>query len=200
MRVESTRTLVLPISPDEAWRTLGTPAGLAAMVPEIEHAWSPEEGVIELSSRIARRRRVWRAAATFSGEGRHIALVSQTPDVPFQFEATVEAHAEGCQVRTALSMQPPAHWIAPGRPPLVPRGSLQRLVISSVCFTLSVALLVLLPSLALSPVVSALAYALLGALFLAAVSLLSSAHRRQQWGPWLGGGRVRAMLPEPLRT
>ncbi|MBI5548709.1 MAG: SRPBCC family protein [Deltaproteobacteria bacterium] len=176
MRLESQRTLVLPATPDEVWRLLSDPGRLPILAPEIEDAWAVRGGLVRVLARMGRRRRSWRVKLTADEGKRRLELDSATPDVHFHLEATVEPAPEGSRVQVQLMLEPPQVWKPDPQPGGVPRRVVQRLLLSVMLFALSAFGVVELPSLRLAPMPAAIAYALVGAAFVVAAALLSSAH------------------------
>lgn len=174
MRLESVRDLLLPQPPEKAAHLLDV-VELPGIVPELEDAGLLPGGLVRLAGRLGRRRRTWQARVSEEVPGRRLVLQSASLGVGFVLRATLEPLDEGSRLRVELSMEPPMRWLAlrPGRP--VPL--LRRLLLSSAFFALTVAGLLLVPGLVLSRAAAAVAWALIGVLFVAAASTLAGTHR-----------------------
>jgi nitrate reductase gamma subunit len=179
LRIESRRTLELPLPPAKAWQALSSPSGLTWFAPEIDSARQARDGRLRLSAWLGgRRRRSWWVWQEKSEPGRRWSLTSATPGLDFHFEAVLEPSPSGCSVRIELRLEPPPSWeVNPSRSP-APRKALRQLVIASVLFGVSALGLLFLPALGMPKPLAALAWAMLGACFVAAVALLSGTHAR----------------------
>ena len=176
MRLESQRTLVLPGPPEEVWRLISDPARLSVLAPEIEEAWPVKGGLLRVVARIGRRRRAWRARLVLDEGQRRLELDSATAGVGFHLVARVEPAPEGAKVEVSHTFAPPEVWKPDPQPGGIPRRVAQRILLSFALFALSAAGVVELPSFELSRPVAAVAYGVVGAAFLVAAALLSSAH------------------------
>lgn len=183
MRLSTERTLVVPGAPDDVWRLVSDPSRLSVLAPEIEDAAPTRSGNLRVVARLGRRRRTWKVQSTVDDAQRKLSLVSATPGVHFQLQATVEAAEGGSKVLVKMELEPPETWKANPQPGGIPRRAVQRLLLSVLLFALSAFGVVELPSMRLASTLESIAYAVVGLAFVVGAALLSSAHTSRPGRP-----------------
>jgi len=197
MKIESSRTLVLPLTPDEAWQRLHRVTALPSWVPELDSVRLLRTGRLRMAARVGVHRRRW-DARTLTVEGRRWVLASMTPGVGFHLELGVAPHPKGCEVRIRYQLHPPARWLMDRAPGLARRRG--RLFSAALASAICVGGLALLPDTQLPRSVQALAYALVGLALIAVFALGSGprfrARRERPLGLGLSGA-IRASAGAP---